>query len=170
MRQTREHTQQGADKYARTRQRTPGGGHPDRTDGGHVCQGLMHRPLRRRTPGQHPIRARIMAGVAVGITLEVVLVLRLRLPEIADGLDLRDDLARPQTRSVDIGDRLQCRLFLRLVNVVDRGTVGRAPVIALAIEGGGVVNLKKYSNRRRYEIRSGSNSISMPSACVPWLW
>ena len=30
-----------------------------------------------------------MAGVAVGITLEVVLVLRRRLPEIADGLDLR---------------------------------------------------------------------------------
>src|SRR4029079_1043990 len=49
-------------------------------------------------PGKRPVRADKVAGVAVGIVLEVVLVLGLGLPERAGRLDLGDDLAGPDAR------------------------------------------------------------------------
>ena len=45
---------------------------------------------------QHPVWPREVAGVAVRIAFEVILMLRLRLPEGACRLDFRDNLARPQ--------------------------------------------------------------------------
>src|SRR6185312_180282 len=44
---------------------------------------------------QAPVRPRVVAGVAVGVVLQVVLVLRFGLPEIARGLDFGHRLARP---------------------------------------------------------------------------
>jgi hypothetical protein len=56
--------------------------------------------------GQLPAGAREVAGVAVRVALEVVLVLGLGLPE-RDGLaDLGDDLAGPQAGGLDVGDRV----------------------------------------------------------------
>src|SRR4051812_45307672 len=55
---------------------------------------------------QLPPRPREMAVVAVRDALQVVLVLGLGLPE-RDGLaELGHDLARPQARGVDVGDRV----------------------------------------------------------------
>ncbi len=54
-----------------------------------VCTG---RPLLVL---ETPPRADVVAGVAVGVALEVVLVLGLGLPEWAGRRDLGDDLARP---------------------------------------------------------------------------
>src|SRR6187200_134886 len=56
--------------------------------------------------GQLPARSGEVAGVAVRVALEVVLVLGLGLPE-RDGLaDLGHHLAGPQSRGLDIGDRV----------------------------------------------------------------
>src|SRR3954468_24079276 len=46
--------------------------------------------------GQFPVGADEMAAVATGIAQQVVLMLRLGLPEITRRSQFRDDLARPQ--------------------------------------------------------------------------
>ena len=60
-----------------------------------------------------------MARVTARALLEIVLVLRLRFPEIADRLDFGDDFAVPQSGGVDVGDRLLSDPFLLLVDIVD---------------------------------------------------
>ena len=99
--------------------------------------------LRRVTTRQFPAAPREVAGVAVRDPLEVVLMLGLGLPEIADRLDLGDHLARPQARSIDVGDGLLGDPLLRLVDVVDRRAVGRADVVALPVLGRRVVDLEE---------------------------
>src|SRR4051812_10247101 len=82
---------------------------------------------------QLPARAREVAGVPVGVPLEVVLVLGLGLPE-GDGLaDLGDDLAGPQAAGVDVGDRVLGDLALLGARVEDLGAVAGAEVVALAV-------------------------------------
>ena len=43
------------------------------------------------------VRTHEVAGVPVAVLLEVILVLRLGLPERPDRLDLEDDVARPKS-------------------------------------------------------------------------
>lgn len=45
---------------------------------------------------QSPVGPDEMAGVAIGISLEIILMLGFGLPEVACGNDFRNDLARPQ--------------------------------------------------------------------------
>ena len=74
----------------------------------------------RLTFGQDPARPRVVAGVAAGIMLQVVLLLLLRLPEVADGLDFGGDPARLQVAGSHIGNSLERSTFLLIVLVVDR--------------------------------------------------
>src|SRR3954447_24023475 len=93
--------------------------------------------------GQLPARPRKVAGVAVRVALEIVLVLGLGLPE-RDGLaDLGHDLAGPQTGCVDVGDRLLRDLALLLARVEDLGAVAGADVVALAVPRRRVVDLEE---------------------------
>src|SRR5690348_5714451 len=57
---------------------------------------------RVRAARQDPARPREVARVAVRVALEVVLVLRLRVPERTGRRDLRDDPAGPQARGLDV--------------------------------------------------------------------
>jgi hypothetical protein len=92
---------------------------------------------------QLPAGPREVAGVAVGEALEVVLVLRLGLPE-RDGLaDLGHDLAGPDPRGLDVGDRVLRDLALLVARVEDLRPVTRADVVALAILGRRVVDLEE---------------------------
>src|SRR4051794_16428411 len=92
---------------------------------------------------QLPAGAREVAGVAVGVALEVVLVLGLGLPE-RDGLaELGHDLAGPQARGVDVGDRVLGDLALLVARVEDLGAVAGADVVALAVLGCRVVDLEE---------------------------
>ena len=77
----------------------------------------------RAALGQHPVFAWIVAGVAVGQPLKVVLMLRLGLPEIAGRLDLGDDGAGPQAGRVDVGDGALRFLALGFACEVDSGPV-----------------------------------------------
>jgi hypothetical protein len=84
-----------------------------------------------------------VAGVAVRVALEVVLVFGLGLPE-RDGLaDLGHHLAGPQARGVDVGDRVLGDLALLVAGKEDFGAVAGADVVALAALGRRVVDLKR---------------------------
>src|SRR4051812_50142864 len=58
--------------------------------------------LARLALRQPPVRADEVAGVAIGIAVGIVLMLRLRFPEVADGRDLRGGPARPDSLGVRI--------------------------------------------------------------------
>src|SRR3546814_9704830 len=84
------------------------------------------RPASRSTsPRQLPVRANEMAVVAVGDALEIVLVFRLRLPEVACRRNFGNDALRPEAGRVDIGYRFFGRATLVVTRVGDRGTVAR---------------------------------------------
>ena len=104
---------------------------------------LADRLFGRLPPGQHPVGAQEMAGVAVGVALQVILVLWLRLPEVPHRLDLGHGLARPNARSVDVGDGVLGDPLLLIVDVVDRRPVGDADVVALPVSRGGIVDLEE---------------------------
>src|SRR6266404_317515 len=93
-----------------------GRGHP---------RALLRRVLRtRRSSGgfssrQFPIRPDEMTGIAFGITLEVVLVIGLGFPEVAGWRNLGHHLARPQPRSIDIGDHVLGDPLLFIARVKD---------------------------------------------------
>src|SRR5262245_16161993 len=53
---------------------------------------------------QSPVVPDEMAGVAVGISLEIVLMLGFGLPEVVCRNDFRNDLARPQPRCINVGN------------------------------------------------------------------
>ena len=117
--------------------------------------------------GQDPIGADEMARVAMRDTFQIILMLWLGFPEIAYGFQLGLHLARPQTRSLDIQDRILCQPFLVVRRVVDARAIGGATVVALPVQRGRVVDLEKNSNSWRYDIFAGSKITSIPSAWVP---
>src|SRR3954453_21880077 len=92
---------------------------------------------------QLPARAREVAGVAVGVALEVVLVLGLGLPERDRLADLGHDLAGPQARGLDVGDRGLRDPALLVARGKDLGPVTGADVVALAILGRRIVDLEE---------------------------
>jgi hypothetical protein len=75
--------------------------------------------------------------------LEVVLVLGLGLPERDRLADLGHDLAGPQARRVDVGDRVLGDPALLLARIEDLRAVAGAEVVALAILRGRVVDLEE---------------------------
>jgi hypothetical protein len=93
--------------------------------------------------GQFPARTDEVTGVAIGIALQVVLVLGFRLPEFTSGSDFRYNPARPKARSVDVGDRVLCEATLLIVGVEDRRAVAHAYIVTLTIAGRRVMYLEK---------------------------
>src|SRR3546814_13931499 len=92
------------------------------------------RPASRGTsPRQLPVRANEMAVIAVGDALEIVLVFRLRLPEVACRRNFGNDALRPEAGRVDIGYCFFGRATLLVARVEDVGTVARAAVVALTV-------------------------------------
>jgi hypothetical protein len=84
-----------------------------------------------------------VAGVPVRVALEVVLVLGLGLPERHRLADLRHDLAGPQARGVDVGDRVLGDLALLVARIEDLRAVARADVVALTVLGRRIVDLEE---------------------------
>src|SRR6476660_2443251 len=95
-------------------------------------------PVRRS-----PVRPDVMAGVAVGIAFQVVLVFRFRFPEWSSCGDLRDHLARPQAGGVDISDGLLGDPLLVVAGVEDGRPIACSKVIALAVLRRRIVNLEE---------------------------
>ena len=118
---------------------------------------------------QLPARSREMACLAVGVFLQVILILVVGLPERTGGLDLGDDLAGPQAGRIDIGDRVLGDPLLLITGVEDRGTVLGADAVHLAVDRRRIVDLKEELEDVAEEVRSGSKTISTASAWVPGL-
>jgi hypothetical protein len=84
-----------------------------------------------------------MTGIAGRIALEIVLVLRFRLPEFPGRSDFGHDLAGPQAGRIDLGDGLLGDAFLVFVDVENRRAITRTAIVALTVRRAGVVNLEK---------------------------
>src|SRR3954454_2568149 len=111
---------------------------------------------------QLPVRPGEVAGVPARIALEVVRVLGLGLPE-PDGLtDLGHDLAGPQARGVDVGDRVLGHLAL----LVARWRRSRTDSRSRCPRPGG-----PWSSGRGFGRRSPRNSRRQGSrsrCCASW--
>src|SRR3954453_15651340 len=105
--------------------------------------GLRSSGGLRLATREHPVGPHVVAGVAEGDLLQVVLVLLLGLPERAGRRHLGDDLARPQARGVDVGDRVERDEPLLLARVEDRRAVAPAHVVALTVPRRRVVDLEE---------------------------
>src|SRR5262249_29628268 len=116
---------------------------------------------------QSPVRPDEMAGIAVGILLEIILMLGVGLPEVACPDDLRNDPARPQTLSIDRGDGFFGVLLLLVTGVADRTSVAGPDVVALAITRAWVVNLEEKLQKppvtERLRIKDNLNRFGMIS-------
>src|ERR687898_271093 len=95
------------------------------------------------TPGQFPARAREVAGIAERVAFEIVLVFRLGLPEFAGGRDLRHNAAWPQAGGVDIVDRPERLVTLRLGDIENLRAIRSSDIVALAIQRRRIVNLEE---------------------------
>src|ERR1700740_1404998 len=100
-----------------------------------VLSGLAARQL--------PARPDEVTGISVRVPLEIILMLRLGLPEIADRRQFGHHLAWPQARRFDVGDGVARDLLLLGAGVENRRPVAGADVVALAVAGGGVVDLEE---------------------------
>ncbi|MNG04175.1 hypothetical protein D3C84_872880 [compost metagenome] len=69
--------------------------------------------------------------------------LRFRFPKRAGRGDFGDHLAGPKAGSFDVGHGVFGNLSLLIAEVEQRRSVARADIVALAILGGGVMNLEK---------------------------
>src|SRR5205085_11682963 len=92
---------------------------------------------------QHPARTGEVTRVSVRVTLEIVLMLGLGLPERPRRRHLGDHLAGPETRGLDVGDRVLGDTTLLVVEVEDRGAIAQSDVVALAVERRRVVDLEE---------------------------
>ena len=92
---------------------------------------------------QSPVGPDEMAGVALRKSLEVILMLRFGLPELACRNDFGHNLGGPQARSIDIGDRVFGNPLLLVAGGEDRGSIAGPDVVALAIARAWVVNLEE---------------------------
>src|SRR5690349_4132864 len=77
--------------------------------------------------------AQVVAGVPAGVLLQLLLVVVLRIPELAGGDDLGHDLPLPLARALDLGLHLLGDLPLLVVVVEDRRAILRADVVVLAV-------------------------------------
>src|SRR5882672_9575100 len=84
-----------------------------------------------------------MTGVAVRKMLQIILMLRLGLPEGTDGCHFRHDLAWPEAGGLDICDRILRNALLLVTHIENSGAVTRARVVALTVARGGIVNLEE---------------------------
>src|SRR5579883_44985 len=104
--------------------------------------------LGLRAMRQLPVGTREVAGIAVGVALEVILVLGLRFPEGTNRRHFGHDLARPQAGGIDVGDRVLRNTLLFIVHVEDRGTIACPDVIALAVARCRIMDLEEELEQR----------------------
>ena len=122
---------------------TSHGGNPDAKAVGRGLTGLRLGPTR-----QFPVWPDEVASVAVRETLQIILMLGLSLPEGTGGGYFRHHLARPQARSVDVGDGVFCDALLFVVHVEDGRPITGAYVVALPVARGGIMDLEEEFDQR----------------------
>ena len=116
---------------------TPFAGRVERPSGSRLFLNLV------LATGQPPVGPHEMAGVAVGISLEVILMLGLGLPEVSGGHHFGHDFAGPQAGFVYIGAGVLGNPALLVGGVEDRRSIARPDIVPLPIARARVVNLEE---------------------------
>ena len=99
--------------------------------------------------GQVPFRAHVVAGVAAGVALQVILMFWFGFPEVTGRCHFGDHRGGPPPRCVDIGDGVQRDALLIVIEIEDRRAVAGADVVAWRFFVVGSWIWKKYSSRAR---------------------
>ena len=74
-----------------------------------------------------------MTGIAVRNAFQVILMLRLGFPEIADGLNFCHDARRPKARGVDVRNRVFRAGFLHVIDIINRRAITETTIVPLPI-------------------------------------
>src|SRR5262249_55550729 len=90
-----------------------------------------------------PVGPYIVAGVAVWVFFEIVLMLGLRFPERPSRCHFPHHPSPPGTPCVDVGDRLFCDALFLPARIENRRTITQSYVVALPVPRRRIVNLKK---------------------------
>src|SRR5271156_322992 len=90
-----------------------------------------------------PIRADVMASVAIWIFFQIILMFGLSFPKRTSRLYLRHGFSRPNARGIDVSDCVFCDTFLLVGGIEDRRAIAGSAVVSLPIECGWIVNLKE---------------------------
>ena len=98
---------------------------------------------RFRPARKFPVGANEVAGVAIGITLQVVLVLGFGFPEGASGRDFSYDYSGPKLGCIDVRDGIVGNPFLFVAGIEDSRTIAGSPVIALPVPCRRIMDLKE---------------------------
>src|SRR5215217_4669014 len=101
------------------------------------------RTTRPAAGSQFPFRSHVVAGVAAGVALQIVLMFWFGLPEVTGRCHPGDHRGGPQPRCVDIGDGVARDALLIVIEIENRRTVAGADVVALAVLCRRVMNLEK---------------------------
>src|SRR6202048_540629 len=102
-----------------------------------------HRRTRLLAVRQFPVRPNEVTGVALRITLQIILMLGLGFPEWSHGCHLGNHLARPKAGSIDIGDGVFGDPLLLVAGIEDGRPVARSPVVALTVQRAWIVDLEE---------------------------
>jgi hypothetical protein len=113
----------------------------------------LRLPLPRR---KLPVWPDEMAGIAIRIPFQIILMLGLGLPKVAGRGDLRHDFPRPKTGCLDIGDGVVGDPLLFSGGIEDARAVAQSTIITLPIQSGWIVDLEEEFEE-----------FAIASACVP---
>ena len=84
-----------------------------------------------------------MTGIAVGNALEIILVFGLGFPEFTGGHDLCDGLSWPETRRINVCNRIFSDMLLLFASAENGRAVACADVVPLTIQSGRIMNLEE---------------------------
>ena len=96
-----------------------------------------------RTVRKAPVGPDEVAGVAVWISFQIVLMFGLRLPKRTGGFNCRHHFSGPKSRSIDVGDGVFRDPLLLVVGIEDRGAIAGSTVVSLPIHRRRIMNLKE---------------------------
>src|SRR5436190_10305925 len=107
----------------------------------------LNRAARRATRSavgnEFPFWPHVVAGVAAGVSLQVVLMFWFGFPEFTGRRHLGDHRGGTPPRCVDIGDGVARDALLLVIEIEDRRAVAGADVVALAVLCRRVMDLEK---------------------------
>src|SRR5580693_2780858 len=90
-----------------------------------------------------PIRPDVVAGVAIWISFQVIVVFGLSFPERTSRFYFSHRFSGPYSRGIDVGNRLFCGPFLFIACIEDRRAIAASEVVSLPIQCGWIMNLKE---------------------------
>src|ERR1700753_497061 len=116
---------------------------------------------------KYPVGPDVMACVAVGISLQVVLMLELCLPQRAGRRNFGDHFAWPNAGGIHVGDGVLSNALLLVAGVVNRRTITGDAVVPLPIQRRRIMYLKEefeqFAIAQLCRVKDNLDCLSMSS-------